>query len=58
MREIKIPISKKARDRSKRFIAYSIQKAIHRGLKKIDSKTKGYIKTKYPNTAKGKIRFI
>ena len=53
-----IPISKKARDRSKKHIAYMTQKAIHRGLKKIDKRVKNYIKSKYPNTAKGERRFI
>ena len=58
MRNNNIPIKKKVKERSKKYIAIKTQMAINRGLKKIDSKDKNYIKQKYPNTAKGERRFI
>jgi len=53
MRKEGISVSKKAIKRSKHYIAYMTQKAIHRGLKKVDTRVKSYIKKEYPKTAKG-----
>lgn len=44
MREFKIPLSRKARARSKGFIKYSVRKAKRRGLKKLNNKVKSFIK--------------
>jgi len=58
MRNNNIPIKKKVKDRSKKYIAIKTQMAINRGLKKIDSKVKNYIKKDYSNTAQLKSGFI
>lgn len=52
MRNYNIPIKKKVKKRSKRYIAFKTQMAINRGLNEINNKVKNYIKKDYPNTAK------
>tara|TARA_Y100000310_G_C20517210_1_gene731786 strand:+ start:161 stop:580 length:420 start_codon:yes stop_codon:yes gene_type:complete len=51
MRNHNIPIKKKIKTRSKKYIAIKTQMAINRGLMKIDNKVKNYIKKDYPKTA-------
>ena len=53
-----ISISRKIKQKSKNYIAYKTQMAIHRGLKKVDKQVKNYIKKEYPETAKGLKRYI
>lgn len=44
MREVNIPISRKARARAKEYISYKVRQAQRRGLKKLDSRAKRFIK--------------
>lgn len=45
-------------NRTKRYVAYSVQEAIHRGLKTLDADVRDFIKDKYPDTAKLKHRYV
>lgn len=58
MRNNNIKIKKKVKARSKKYIAIKTQMAINRGLGKIDTKVKNYIKKDYPNTAKMERGFV
>lgn len=57
-RELGIKISRKIVKKEKWYVAYSLQQAIHRGLKTIIPEVKNYIKKEYPETAEGKYRFL
>ena len=58
MRKNGISVSAKARDRSKHYIAYRTQMALHRGLKEIHPEVKKFIRKEYPETARGEERFV
>ena len=53
-----IKIKKKVKEKSKRYIAYKTQKAIHRGLKEVNKDVAKYLRKSYPATARGEVRFI
>lgn len=57
-KELKIKISRKIIKEEKRYIAYSLQQAIHRGLKQIIPEVANYIKKEFPETAKGNWRMV
>jgi len=58
LKAYKIPIKRKIRVRSKRYIAIRTQMAVNRGLKRIDKRVKEYIKKDYPETAQLNWGFI
>jgi hypothetical protein len=55
MRENNIPVSRKATERSKHYIAIKTQQA---GLKEVSGDVKKFIEKDYPETAKGEHRFV
>lgn len=58
MKQHNIPIKKKVKERSKKYIAIKVQMAINRGLKTINPKVKDYIKKDYPQVARLEKGFI
>jgi len=58
MKEYKIPISRKIKKKEIEYVAYSLQQAIHRGLKIIIPEVKHFIKKDFPDTALGLHRYI